>query len=130
MTILAGMLTMNYFLYRLGLLGMLRRIADYDASLGFGPSNLGGTVGGFLIGLGMLLFLVNVAVSLAQKVPAPANPWNSRSPEWQIPSPPPEENFPIPPVVVGEPYDYGVPGSVYMRFEEPAEPPAGEPVSQ
>jgi cytochrome c oxidase subunit 1 len=114
---LVGMLIMNFFLYRLGLLGMLRRIADYEPALGFGPSNLAATIGGFLIGLSVLVFLVNMIRSLVRKEPSPANPWNARSLEWQIPSPPPEENFQHPPVVVGDPYEYGVPGAVYVRFE-------------
>jgi cytochrome c oxidase subunit 1 len=42
---------------------------------------------------------------------AGANPWRSRSPEWQIPSPIPEHSFAAPITVVGEPYDYGLPGS-------------------
>lgn len=122
---LAGMLVMNYFLYRVGALGMLRRIADYEPSLGFGPSNLAATVGGFMIGLSVLVFLINMARSLTLKAPSPANPWDSRSPEWQIASPPPEENFAHQPVVVGDPYDYGVPGAVYMRFG--AEPDTASP---
>ena len=42
---------------------------------------------------------------------AGANPWRSRSPEWQIPSPIPEQSFAAPLRVVGEPYDYGLPSS-------------------
>ena len=105
----------------LGLLGMLRRIADYEPLPGFEDSNLMVTIGGFMVGVAMLIFVVNLVSSFRARVPAPANPWRSRSPEWQIPSPPPEENFPSPPVVVGSPYDYGVPGSVYVRIESASE---------
>lgn len=105
-------------LYRVGLMGMLRRIADYEPLPGLESWNVAATVGGFLVGLSMLIFVVNMVRSLWAKVPAPANPWRSRSPEWQISSPPPEENFVSPPVVVGGPYDYGVPDSVYIRFEQ------------
>jgi cytochrome c oxidase subunit 1 len=122
---LAGMLVMNFFLYRVGLLGMLRRVADYEPSLGFGPSNLAATVGGFMIGFSVLIFLINMVWSLARKRPSPDNPWNSRSPEWQISSPPSEENFPVLPEVVGDPYEYGVPGAVYMRFGGAGTPGTG-----
>jgi len=47
---------------------------------------------------------------------AGANPWNSRSPEWQIPSPAPEHSYAQPFAVVGEPYDYGLPGSTYVNM--------------
>ncbi len=102
--------------YAVGLLGMLRRVADYEPRPGFEPLNLAATIGGFMVGLSMLVFVVNMVQSLRAKAPSPANPWRSRSLEWQIPSPPPEENYPVPPVVVGGPYDYGEPGSVYVRF--------------
>jgi len=104
-------------MYRVGLLGMLRRIADYDAGRGFEGLNALATVGGFMVGLGMLIFLINILLSLRAKQPASPNPWRSRSPEWQIPSPPPEENFARPPRVVGGPYDYGVADSLYVRVE-------------
>ena len=44
------------------------------------------------------------------------NPWRSRSPEWQIPSPAPEHSFASPIRVVGEPYDYGLAGSQYIAM--------------
>jgi cytochrome c oxidase subunit 1 len=112
-----GFMLMSFSMYRVGLLGMLRRIADYDPLPGFEPWNVSATVGGFLVGLSGVFFVVNIVWSLVVKVAAPSNPWRSRSPEWQVSSPPPEENFPVPPVVVGGPYDYGVPGSVYIRLE-------------
>jgi cytochrome c oxidase subunit 1 len=69
-----------------------------------------------MVAVSMIVFGINLLVSLRAKEPAPANPWRSRSLEWQVSSPPPEENFPAPPVVVGGPYDYGVPESTYVQF--------------
>jgi cytochrome c oxidase subunit 1 len=112
-----GFMLMTFSMYRVGLLGMLRRIADYDPLPGFEAWNIWTTVGGFLVGLSVVIFVINLVSSLLAKVPASANPWRSRSPEWQISSPPPEENFAAPPVVVGGPYDYGVPDSVYIRLQ-------------
>jgi cytochrome c oxidase subunit 1 len=113
---LGGFFILTAALYRVGLMGMLRRIADYVAQPGLEFWNVVATVGGFLVGFSMLFFVINLVWSLVKKERVEANPWRSRSPEWQIPSPPPEENFHAPPVVVGNPYDYGVPGSVYVRI--------------
>ncbi len=115
------LMTIGFFMvttsmFRIGLLGMRRRIADYDPALGFDTFQMIATMGGFLVGLSMLVFLVNIVRSIRAGERAPENPWRSRSLEWQISSPPPEFNYPTPPVVVGGPYDYGVPGSVYVRF--------------
>jgi cytochrome c oxidase subunit 1 len=120
-TMFAGFFILTFALYGVGLQGMLRRIADYEATAGFEPLNLAATVGGFLVGGAMLFMVINLLRSVLRKEPAPLNPWRSRSLEWQVASPPPEENFDMPPVVVGRPYDYGVPDSVYVRLDE-AEP--------
>ncbi len=50
--------------------------------------------------------LVYFAWSMRYGKPAPANPWGAVGLEWETPSPPPTENFPETPVVVGEAYDY------------------------
>ena len=98
-----------------GLLGMRRRIADYDPALGINTQQLMITLAGFTVGLGVLIFVYNVLVSVRRGEVAVSNPWKSRSPEWQIPSPIRGMNYPTPFEVVGEPYDYGLPGSVYTQ---------------
>jgi len=99
---------------RIGLLGMRRRIADWDATLGIELGQLLITIAGFAIGLSMLIFLANLIISAVRGRVAGSNPWQSRSPEFQIPSPIPEHSYAQPPVITGEPYDYTVPGSVYV----------------
>jgi cytochrome c oxidase subunit 1 len=92
----------------LGLLGMRRRVIDYDVELGFDPTHLLMTIAGFVIFISVIIALYNL-ISSARKGPkAEGNVWNSRSPEWQIPSPAPLHNYPEPFEVVGEPYDYGL----------------------
>lgn len=100
----------------IGLLGMRRRIADYDPAQGFDTTHLVVTLAAFMIALGVLVFLVNLVQTLRRGVAATTNVWNSRSPEWQIPSPVPAHNYERPFAVVGEPYDYGLPGSVYVNM--------------
>jgi cytochrome c oxidase subunit 1 len=52
---------------------------------------------------------------------ATGNVWNSRSPEWTLlPSPAPAHNYATPFTVVGEPYDYGLPGSTYVTSQTTA----------
>ncbi len=102
---------------QVGLLGMRRRIADYDEALGISTSHLLITIAAFVIFFAVCIFLYNIAVSLRRGEVAEANPWRSRSPEWQIPSPVPQHNYEGRPFeVVGEPYDYGLADSTYVRM--------------
>ena len=109
-------LLLTFGMMRIGLLGMRRRIADYDPALGFDFSHLVLTIAGYLIGLSVLIFLINFFHSIKHGEKAEGNIWNSRSPEWQVPSPMAAHNYPVPFEVVGEPYDYGLPGSKYVEF--------------
>lgn len=109
-------LTLTLLMMRIGLLGMRRRIADYDPALGFTGYHIVMTVSGFLIALSILIFLINIFRSIKNGEIAQGNIWNSRSPEWQVPSPMPVENYDRQLEVVGEPYDYGLKGSEYIKF--------------
>ena len=112
---LLGFYVQSLMQMEVGLLGMRRRIADYDPALGITFQQLLITIAGFVIATGVLVFAVNMIISVRRGMVAVANPWRSRSPEWQIPSPAPAHNYDTPFEVVGEPYDYGLPGSVYTR---------------
>jgi len=111
-------IALSLVMMRVGMLGMRRRIADYDPALNFVIDNKIMTVAAFIIALGVLVFLINVFWSIRKGEVATGNLWNSRSPEWQVPSPMPIYNYEKPFEVVGEPYDYGLPGSVYVKFKE------------
>ena len=90
-----------------GLLGMRRRIADYDPALGVENTQVLVTIAAFIIGWSVLIMVYNLVSSARAKELAPANPWGSRSPEWQIEYPVPEFNYDQPFEVVGDPYGYG-----------------------
>jgi cytochrome c oxidase subunit I len=111
-------LTLTLLMMRVGMLGMRRRIADYDPALGFDTYHLVMTIAGYLIALSILIFLINFVRSIKNGEPATGNLWNSRSPEWQVPSPMPVHNYDREFEVVGEPYDYGLAGSTYVKFIE------------
>lgn len=109
-------IVLSTLMMRIGLLGMRRRIADYDPALHVTTDNLIMTVAAFLVAVGILIFIINVFYSLRRGEAATGNVWNSRSPEWQVPSPMPMHNYERPIEVVGEPYDYGLPDSTYVKF--------------
>ncbi len=124
---------------QVGLLGMRRRIADYDPALQIDFSHLLISLGGYIIGLSVIIAFINLAYSAAKGKVAVANPWRSRSPEWTLlPSPIPAHNYTEPIEVIGEPYDYGLEGAVYVQTasaggrsaeEETALPPDVAPAS-
>ena len=112
-------LVLTLLMMRVGLLGMRRRIADYDPALGFDTYHLIMTIMGYLIGISVVIFLYNFFNSIKNGEKAEGNVWNSRSPEWQVPSPMPTHNYDRPFEVIGEPYDYGLANAEYIRFLEP-----------
>lgn len=109
---------------RAGLLGMRRRVADYDPALGIETTQVLVTIAGLIIGWSVLIMVYNLVSSARRKEVAQSNPWGSRSPEWQIPSPAPEFNYDVPFEVIGNPYDYGLPDAEYVNMS-PA-PVAGD----
>jgi cytochrome c oxidase subunit I len=85
--------------YQLGAMGMPRRYADYPAGLGWEPLNAVSTAGAFLMGIGVVPFLVAVALALRQPPDQPEDPWGANSLEWWTTSPPPPHNFTsLPPI--------------------------------
>jgi cytochrome c oxidase subunit 1 len=77
----------------LGLQGMPRRYYRYAEGTGWDFWNLVSTIGAFLIAASIAVFMVNVIRSLARGKEAGADPWDARTLEWSIPSPPPHYNF-------------------------------------
>ncbi|GAP15186.1 heme/copper-type cytochrome/quinol oxidases, subunit 1 [Longilinea arvoryzae] len=102
---------------RIGMLGMRRRIADYDPAQGFGPTQMVITIAGFLVTLSVLFLFINLIRSARRGEAAVGNIWESRSPEWAIlPSPAPAHNYERDFQVVGDPYDYGLADSQFVEL--------------
>jgi cytochrome c oxidase subunit 1 len=88
---------MTFFpMFILGQEGMVRRISRYPQHPGWGTLNLIESIGAGIIAVGVLIFLVNVWISLRDRLPAGADPWEGQTLEWWTSSPPPLLNFPEP----------------------------------
>jgi cytochrome c oxidase subunit I len=90
-----------FFYHFLGLYGMPRRVFTYLPGQGFETYNLISTIGALLMTIAALVFIYNVVVTTIRKQPVDNDPWNARSLEWAISSPPPEYNFKQLPLVRG-----------------------------
>ena len=82
-----------------GLLGMPRRVYTYPASAGWGSVNLITTIGSAVFAVGVLLFVINIFVSLRRGAFAGSNPWHAGTLEWAMESPPPPYNFAVIPII-------------------------------
>jgi cytochrome c oxidase subunit I len=90
---LIGMNLAFFPMHLMGLLGMPRRVYTFPADMGWNELNLMSTVGAFMIGLGVMVFLFNVIASLKNGQPAGADPWDAFTLEWDTSSPPKKYNF-------------------------------------
>jgi cytochrome o ubiquinol oxidase subunit 1 len=91
---LVGFLVAFMPLYALGLMGATRRLVTIDAS--WQPLFIVAAVGLCIIGLGVLMQLIQLYVSIRdrKKNPAGNDPWeDGRTLEWLTSSPPPAYNF-------------------------------------
>jgi cytochrome c oxidase subunit 1 len=88
----------------LGYLGMPRRYHAYAEE--FQVLNVMSTAGASILGVGYLLPFTYLFWSMRYGRKASANPWHATGLEWTTPSPPPEHNFPVTPVVTEPPYNY------------------------
>ncbi|MCB1070605.1 MAG: cbb3-type cytochrome c oxidase subunit I [Kiritimatiellae bacterium] len=90
--------------FQLGYHGMPRRYHEYPAD--FQVLHIMSTAGASVLGFGYLLMAGYLGWSLKFGKKAGANPWDARGLEWETSSPPPTENFLVPPVVRHEAYAY------------------------
>ncbi|PSM49583.1 cytochrome c oxidase subunit I [Chroococcidiopsis sp. CCALA 051] len=93
-------------MHKLGLMGMNRRIAEYDAK--FATLNFVCTMGAYLLAISTVPFIINAIWSWMYGPKAGNNPWEALTLEWMTSSPPAIENFHGFPVLATGPYDYGM----------------------
>ncbi|WP_186577586.1 cytochrome c oxidase subunit I [Aquibacillus kalidii] len=85
----------------LGLMGMPRRYWIYLENQGLDTGNAVSTAGAFLMAIGTIVFLYNVIITSVKGEKVSGDPWDGRTLEWSIPSPPPHYNFRQTPLVRG-----------------------------
>jgi len=88
-------------LYIVGLAGMTRRMQHYD-NLAWQPYLVTAAVGAGIILLGIACQAIQLTVSIRHRErnrDLTGDPWNGRTLEWSIASPPPAWNFSLPPQV-------------------------------
>ncbi|HTK11889.1 MAG TPA: cytochrome c oxidase subunit I [Ktedonobacteraceae bacterium] len=97
--LMIGMNLTFFPMHILGLLGMARRIYTYPADQGWNELNAMASVGAFIIGIGVMVFMYNVIASLKNGQKAGSDPWDAFTLEWDTTSPPKKYNFLELPVV-------------------------------
>ena len=114
-------------LYVLGFMGATRRLNHYSELTGWQPYFLVAGVGVVLIIIGLGLLALQLIVSIKKRHAyrdKTGDPWDGRTLEWSIPSPPPLYNFAIEPIVEGKDAFWA------MKYEKnkPVEKPHYEPI--
>ncbi|MEC9308104.1 MAG: cytochrome c oxidase subunit I [Chloroflexota bacterium] len=97
-----GMNITFFPMHYLGMNGMPRRIYTYSTEYGWDLLNLLATAGYFVLFVGILVFLINVIVSVKNGKESGHDPWDAPGLEWSISSPPPPYNFAKVPQVLGQ----------------------------
>ena len=96
---------MLYFTkFIMGYMGMPRRYYDYLPQ--FAGLQKISTVGSWILASSIFFMFGYLIYALFKGPKASANPWGGVTLEWQIPSPPPLENFKEIPTITHEPYDF------------------------
>ena len=89
----------------LGLQGQPRRMYQWtearagEGFFNFAFWNLIASIGSFVLAVGILIFLINVLITIRNPQKSPLDPWNARSLEWMTTNPPKEHNFDVIPTV-------------------------------
>ncbi len=96
---LVGMNLAFFPMHIMGLLGMPRRVYTYPATSGWNELNMLATIGAFMIGISIMVFLYNLIASLKNGQKASTDPWDAFTLEWDTSSPPKKYNFLNIPVV-------------------------------
>lgn len=88
----------------LGMMGMPRRY--YTHLPQYHTGHVVVTVGSWLLVIGLIIYFAALVYAAFKGEEAEANPWGGSTLEWQIPSPPPVENFETIPTVTTGPYHF------------------------
>ncbi len=102
--LLVGFNFLYFPMLLLGWGGMPRRYYDYLPQ--FHTLHLLSTIGSWILIAGLILIFFNLFQGLRKGEKSGNNPWGGATLEWQIPSPPPMNNFEKIPLVEKGPYEF------------------------
>src|SRR5918912_394581 len=94
-----GMNLTFFPMHIVGLLGMPRRNYTYPSDVGCTGLNVLESIGAYILAAGLVLVVVNLAVSYFKGEVAGADPWGGDTLEWSTTSPPPDYNYAVIPTV-------------------------------
>jgi cytochrome c oxidase subunit 1 len=100
----SGFLLLYSPMFFLGMAGMPRRYFDYLPE--YHGTNIVSSFGAIILIMGLLIIITNLVRSARRGVTAEQNPWGGVTLEWDVPSPPPLENFEEIPTVTKDPYEF------------------------
>jgi cytochrome c oxidase subunit 1 len=100
--IFVGFNMLYFSMLVLGYMGMPRRYFTHLPQ--YHTGHVIASVGGFILAIGLVIFFANLIVALFKGKKAEQNPWGGVTLEWQIPTPPPLENFSVIPTIKERPY--------------------------
>ncbi|ACB75354.1 cytochrome c oxidase subunit I [Opitutus terrae] len=83
----------------LGLNGMPRRTFTYDGNMGWNAGNFVSSVGAIILGLGVAIYFGVMVYTYLKGERVGRDPWDGRTLEWSLPTPPPEYNYAVTPTV-------------------------------
>ena len=86
-------------MHLVGIWGMPRRTYTYGAEMGWTTLNQIETVFALILGLSFAVMFIDVFWTIFAGEKAPSDPWDGRSLEWSLASPPPAYNFATVPTV-------------------------------
>jgi cytochrome c oxidase subunit 1/cytochrome c oxidase subunit I+III len=94
-----GTLVTFFPMHIVGILGMPRRNYTYPPGMGWSFLNALETIGSYVLGIGLVMIVVNLAISLFKGAPAGDDPFEGDTLEWSTSSPPPAYNYAVIPTV-------------------------------
>ncbi len=99
-----GFNVMYFPMMVVGVMGMPRRYFDYLPE--FHVPNFIATIGSWILSVGLIMMIGNLIVAFRKPKRAVDNPWNGRTLEWTVATPPTLENFDVIPTITKGPYEY------------------------
>jgi cytochrome c oxidase subunit 1 len=100
--IFVGFNMLYFSMLVLGYMGMPRRYFTHLPQ--YHSLHVVASIGGFVLAAGLVMLFANLVVALWKGEPAEQNPWGGVTLEWQVPTPPPADNFAVLPVIKDRPY--------------------------